>query len=163
MSNMLRDLYAHQEWADAEHWRAFEAFPASLDDHALQERLHHIHLVQQAFLWACRGDEGPFTFSEAKDFTTPASLREFGRQGHRELTRLLDDLTPARLGERCTIPWFRDPPLAITVEEALTQAAMHSHYHRGQNAARLRELGGEPPLTDYIFWLWKGRPPAAWS
>jgi uncharacterized damage-inducible protein DinB len=39
---------------------------------------------------------------------------------------------------------------------------MHSHYHRGQNATRLRELGGTPPTTDYIVWLWKGRPQPAW-
>jgi uncharacterized damage-inducible protein DinB len=39
---------------------------------------------------------------------------------------------------------------------------MHSHFHRGQNATRLRELGGEPPTTDYIFWLWKGRPKPVW-
>ncbi len=34
---------------------------------------------------------------------------------------------------------------------------------RGQNATRLRELGGEPPLTDYIAWLWKGRPAPDWE
>jgi hypothetical protein len=32
----------------------------------------------------------------------------------------------------------------VTVTEALTQCAMHSHYHRAQNATRLRELGGGP-------------------
>ena len=35
-------------------------------------------------------------------------------------------------------------------------------YHRGQNATRLRELGGEPPLTDFVAWLWKGRPDGKW-
>jgi uncharacterized damage-inducible protein DinB len=39
---------------------------------------------------------------------------------------------------------------------------MHSHYHRGQNATRLRELGGEPPPTDLIVWYWKGRPAPEW-
>ena len=54
------------------------------------------------------------------------------------------------------------PPLEITVEEALVQAVMHSQHHRGQNATRLRELGGEPPTTDFIVWLWQGRPEPAW-
>jgi uncharacterized damage-inducible protein DinB len=40
---------------------------------------------------------------------------------------------------------------------------MHSHYHRGQNATRLRELGGEPPMTDLIVWYWKGRPRPDWA
>ena len=68
----------------------------------------------------------------------------------------------SRLDEYIDIPWFKDPPLSITVTEALTQCAMHSHYHRGQNATRLRELGGEPPLTDLIGWYWKGRPAPVW-
>jgi uncharacterized damage-inducible protein DinB len=61
-----------------------------------------------------------------------------------------------------SVDWFKDPPLTITIAEALTQCAMHSHYHRGQNATRLRELGVEPPLTDLIVWYWRGRPAAAW-
>jgi uncharacterized damage-inducible protein DinB len=75
---------------------------------------------------------------------------------------VVSSLSPTRLAEKVTIVWFNDPPLSITIAEALTQAAMHSHYHRGQNATRLRELGGSPPTTDYIVWLWKGRPKPAW-
>ncbi|MGC2451147.1 MAG: hypothetical protein WA477_26115, partial [Candidatus Sulfotelmatobacter sp.] len=51
MSAYLEELYAHQEWADAEHWRAFESHPVALEDKAIRERLHHIHLVQHGFLW----------------------------------------------------------------------------------------------------------------
>jgi uncharacterized damage-inducible protein DinB len=39
---------------------------------------------------------------------------------------------------------------------------IHSHHHRGQNAAALRELGGEPPPTDLIVWYWKEKPGAPW-
>ena len=31
------------------------------------------------------------------------------------------------------------------------------------NAVILRELGGEPPATDLIVWLWKGRPAPDWG
>jgi len=41
-------------------------------------------------------------------------------------------VTPERLAETITIPWFKDPPMTVTVAQALTQAAMHSHYHRGR-------------------------------
>ena len=51
----------------------------------------------------------------------------------------------------------------ISIRQALTQAAMHSHYHRGQNATRLRELGGTPPMTDFIVWLHKEHPLAHWD
>jgi uncharacterized damage-inducible protein DinB len=40
---------------------------------------------------------------------------------------------------------------------------MHSSYHRGQVAQRLRELGEEPPLSDFIAWIWMDRPGADWG
>ena len=38
-----------------------------------------------------------------------------------------------------------------------------SGYHRGQVARRLRELGVEPPLTDFIAWAPMDRPAAEWG
>ena len=66
------------------------------------------------------------------------------------------------LERRIGIPWFTNPPLELSVREGLTQVAMHSHYHRGQNATRLRELGGNPPGIDLITWIRKERPAANW-
>jgi uncharacterized damage-inducible protein DinB len=39
-----------------------------------------------------------------------------------------------------------------TVEDILTQLFGHSWYHRGQIAVLVRTCGGEPAVTDYIFW-----------
>jgi len=39
------------------------------------------------------------------------------------------------------------------VEDLLTQLFGHSSYHRGQVAALVRELGGAPAVTDYLFWV----------
>ena len=64
MPAYLKELYAHQEWADAEHWRALQGHAAALADKAIRERLHHIHQVQAAFLWVVgprreRSESGP--------------------------------------------------------------------------------------------------------
>jgi len=62
------------------------------------------------------------------------------------------------------IPWGPPKPRpSLTLELALTQGAMHSHYHRAQNIAKLRELGGTPLPADFIFWLWKGEPEPDWG
>lgn len=37
-----------------------------------------------------------------------------------------------------------------TLEEIFTHVINHSTYHRGQIASIVRELGGQPALTDYI-------------
>jgi uncharacterized damage-inducible protein DinB len=162
MPTYLHELYAHQEWADAEHWRAFEAYPAALADRAIRERLHHIHLVQSAFLWVVRDATAKFVITKVEDYTNMADLKAFARKCQSEITALLGGMDEARLAQAIVVPWFQ-PPLKISVRHALTQAAMHSHYHRGQNATRLRELGGVPPGTDFIEWLRQGQPEARWK
>jgi uncharacterized damage-inducible protein DinB len=162
MNPLLRDFYGHQVWADAEHWRAIEAHPPAAADNAIRDRLHHIHLVQRAFRWIV-GDRQPmFTPTKPDDFATLADLKAYARDYHDEIFRFLEGLSDERLAAQVHVLWFKDPPLHLTITEALTQCAMHSHYHRGQNATRLRELGGEPPATDLIVWYWKGRPAADW-
>ncbi|MGC2329600.1 MAG: DinB family protein, partial [Candidatus Sulfotelmatobacter sp.] len=148
MDSSLNELYAHQAWADAEHWRAFEAHPAALADRAIRERLLHIHLVQHGFLWVVGPRTSPFAFKKLEDFPGAADFKGYAQHYHGEMDQLLRSITPARLEEVIEVPWFK-PVLKISVRHALTQAAMHSHYHRGQNATRLRELGGVPPGTDF--------------
>lgn len=162
MSAYLDELYRHQEWADAEHWRAFEAHPAALTDKAIRERLHHIHLVQSAFLWVVGPRTSQFVITKVEDYPNMTDLKAFARTYHGEIATLLNRMDEERQAELVEIPWFK-PSLKIRVRHALTQAAMHSHYHRGQNATRLRELGGVPPGTDFIEWLHQGQPAARWS
>ena len=90
-------------------------------------------------------------------------LRAYARESHEQIRSLLASLTDARLAETIVIPWFPPPQPTLTIENALAQMAMHSHYHRGQNATILRGLGGEPPTTDLIVWHWKGKPAAEWD
>jgi len=103
----------------------------------------------------------PFALNKPEDFATMGQLKEYARQGLTELDQLLKATSADQLEESIEIAWFK-PTLKISRRQALTQAAMHSHYHRGQNATRLRGLGSVPPTTDYIVWLRDGKPAAQW-
>ena len=162
MSAYPEELYAHQEWADAEHWRAFESHPVALEDKAIRERLHHIHLVQHGFLWITGPRTAGFELKKIEDFPAISDLKKYGREGLGADEGFREDTSLSEDGRVIEVPWFK-PPAKITVRQALMQAAMHSHYHRGQNATRLRELGGVPPMTDFIVWLHKGQPAANWG
>src|SRR5258706_16325774 len=142
MNQLIRDLYGHQIWADAEHFRAIGAHPAARDDNAIRDRLHHIAIVQRAFLWAVGDRQEAFTFTKPDDFPSFDALKRYACEHHDRLTPVVTSLSDTRLAESIAIPWFNDPPLSLTIAEALTQGALHSHYHRGQNAIRLREIGG---------------------
>lgn len=161
MNQYLIELFGHQHWADAQHWRAFESHAGALADKALFERLYHIHVVQHAFLWITGPRTSQFEYKKVEEFADPAALKQYAQQGLTSLDERLK-ITPEQMEEQIEIPWFK-PPLTISRHHALMQAAMHSHYHRGQNATRLRELGGTPPTTDFIVWLREGKPAARWA
>jgi hypothetical protein len=80
MSDILSDLYAHQAWTDAEHWRTLESIRAALDDDSVCRRLHHIHLVQSAYLSIARGER--IYRPTLESFASMAELKECARQHH---------------------------------------------------------------------------------
>jgi uncharacterized damage-inducible protein DinB len=160
MLETLRDLYAHQEWADAEHWTAIESCKPALSDDELRDRLAHLHIVQRGFLKVFKGE--PINLKE--EFGKKPSLAELkasARVYHQEVIPFMGAIPAERLDEKVVVPWF-PAGFSPTFREAALQAVMHSLYHRGQNATRIKQLGARPPVTDYIAWVFKGRPAPIW-
>jgi uncharacterized damage-inducible protein DinB len=162
----LTDLYQHMEWADATVWTSVLKSEGGKGDTKLREYLYHLHMVQRAFLRTWRGEprETPYpTFNEAH------SLMLWGRSYYSEVFIHLGTLGDKKVSEPMPVPWaamverlLGCAPGTTTLGETVLQVALHSLYHRGQINARLREIGGEPPLVDYIVWVWLGRPAANW-
>jgi uncharacterized damage-inducible protein DinB len=162
----LRQLFLHMEWADAVIWTAVSGNATALADRELRERLHHIHMVQRAFLDVWTGAPFDPKMMEVPDL--PLIARE-ARRYYPAVTAFLLDLDQSELDRPIVVPWAgryaarsgREPQVPTLGETAL-QVAMHSTYHRGQVNTRLRALGLEPPLTDFIAWIWNGKPRAIW-
>lgn len=162
----LTDLYRHMEWADATVWTAVLASESGQTNVKLREQFYHLHVVQRAFLRAWLGEprEAPYpTFDDAR------SLMLWGRTYYAEAFNHLEALSDEKVSEPLPVPWaamveqrLGRAPEITTIGETALQVALHSQYHRGQINARLREVGGEPPLVDYIAWVWLGRPAAGW-
>ena len=163
MNQLLNDLCSHQTWADAEQWRAILACGAASRDKEIFERLHHIHLVQHGYLSIVSAKGLGFRPTKLSDFPTIIDLLKYARDFHNRISAFLTTLEDGALNDKVVIPWAQTPTVDITTEQALLQLAMHSHYHRAQNARRLREVGGEPTTIDFIQWLWKGRPVPQWE
>ena len=163
----LEDLYHHMEWADELVWRAVLASDAGRSDKKIHEVFYHLHMVERAFLEIWRGQppDKPYpTFEDAE------SLMNWGHTYYAGAFAHLAAMTDDDLTKPMPMPWAdmveqrlgRKPDVTTNRETAL-QVVMHSQYHRGQINARLREVGGEPPLVDYIAWVWLGRPAASWE
>jgi uncharacterized damage-inducible protein DinB len=161
MLDALSDLFDHQEWADSVHWRALAADPRGLEDEAVQNRLHHIHAVQRSFLDVWNGT--PRKQPSLTELGSMDALRRYARDYYANLSVFLAKVPRTRLDEALQVPWFPDPKRPIRMSETMQQVVMHSEHHRGQNAVRLRELGGAMPPTDYIYWIVEGRPKPVWG
>jgi uncharacterized damage-inducible protein DinB len=64
----------------------------------------------------------------------------------------LDSLTDADLERLFEYRSYEGQHFRNTVGDILTQLFGHSWYHRGQIAALVRSMGGEPAVTDFVYW-----------
>jgi uncharacterized damage-inducible protein DinB len=167
--DLLRQLIRHMEWADAEVWRAVLGHEAAVDDARLKNLLTHLHVVQRGFLilWTKQSFDPA---SAQPSFATLGDLRAWALTYYPESNRVLGAVDASRLKDVVEMPWARSLEAQLgrtimmpTLGETIQQVASHSTYHRGQINARLREVGGQPPLVDYIAWIWFGRPAPNWA
>jgi uncharacterized damage-inducible protein DinB len=162
----LKGLFAHMEWADAQVWTAALSDAGAADDSQLRAKFSHTHGVQRAFICVWQGVKVVRPPADPPDLqTTLVAARAY----YQDLAQFVPTLVEGDLARPAVMPWasgFAEylgrEPAVTTLAETMTQVVMHSTYHRGQVNARLRELGIEPALTDYIAWLWFGRPAPGW-
>jgi uncharacterized damage-inducible protein DinB len=164
----LMETYRHMEWADATVWNATPR--DGPPDARLRELLVHIHVVQRAFfsVWTNR----PVTdaFKRAEDFETMEAVRLWAQPLYPEMAGFVQGLTGEKLAAPVKLPWAQmiaerlgRPAHETTLADTCYQVPSHTTYHRGQVNTRLREIGAEPPLVDYIAWVWFGKPDAEWK
>lgn len=162
----LRELLQHMEWADATVWNAIARRDAARGDELLRERVRHSLLTQRFFLGIWTGT--PLDYSEVNARPAAEELLASARGYFQALGTYVQPLNEKELQRTVDIPWASrfarsDGTMPTThLGETIYQVVAHSTYHRGQINTRLRELGTDPPLVDYIAWIWSGRPAASW-
>lgn len=166
LANTIADLLRHMEWADALIWKTVFSSPDATTDAALHDRLYHVHVTQHAFLQVWRGQGAEIPAANTLD---AASLLRWAQTFYAQASAAESRFDEERLGGRIpdSLASKAEERLGsgtgtLTINDTVLQVVMHSTYHRGQINTRLRELGCEPPLTEYFVWVWKGKPAAEW-
>lgn len=160
MNSLVQPLLAHCEWANAVFFRIWAASPVP-EHEELRRRVEHLILVQHNFHRLVTG--GPPTFPTDAPPKSHAELKAWARASHAEWTHFGQSLDAVAFDRRVALPWFRDPPCEVSVAEAMVQVALHAQHHRGQLMTRLADFGGTPENVDWVIWLWRQRPEAAWD
>jgi uncharacterized damage-inducible protein DinB len=166
--DLLRQLIRHMEWADSDVWRAVLAHEPAGRDGRLRDLLIHLHRTQRLFLMVWQKQPLDAAWGKA-DFASLSDLQSWARTYYPDVNQFLDALDEPALANDVTMPWVKSFEAETgrtfstpTLGETILQVVSHSTYHRGQVNARLRDVGGEPPLVDYIAWIWFGRPEPNW-
>ena len=164
---LLQELYRHMEWADARMWAAV---PVAAADERLKGLLLHIHVVQRAFLTVWTGGDWMTVFRKPEEFSGVADVRAWAKPYYPEAHAFIGAAADDRLSQPMTMPWANQvekfigrPPGVTTLGDTCFQVTSHTTHHRAQVNGRLRELGAEPPLVDYIGWVWFDKPAADWK
>ena len=140
MLPLIRDLVRHLAWADASILQSIHGHRVARNDAIL--------LFQ----------DNPYNRQEAfAPGATIAELEEHFRRAHRHQLAFVNGLTESALHQPQPLPSTEghEPTLA----QALLHVVMHSQNHRGQCLIRLRELGGTPPMLDFVVRV-KNQPSA---
>jgi uncharacterized damage-inducible protein DinB len=150
---LLKSLARHQAWADTEHSKTIHANTTLLEDAQIRKRLNHMVTATEMLQTLARGEAPDPSRNKDKE-----SIEELQAAMDKANAELLAALESVDLASMIKLPRGPKGPFEAPAGVLLLQALMHSHHHRGQNAARMRELGVTPPMTDFVVWYALGQP-----
>ena len=149
----LRDLARHQAWADGEHWKLLHEHAALLEDAEIRKRLNHMLMAMRMLTALARGEN--VDPSGWKDIEDGKELELAQQKANADAAAALEAID---LEKMIALPRGPRGPWEAPAGVLLLQAITHSQHHRGQNASRMRQLGVNPPMTDFVVWYALGRP-----
>ena len=150
----FKRLFAHLQWADERTLRSI-ADSEHLPAHALEL---FAHVLAAEHVWLSRiGAAAPRM--PVWPTLSIAECDALMHENHAAYTQFLGEMSDDDLAHATAYRNSAGREFTSTVEEMLTQVAMHGSYHRGQIAALVRAAGDEPQATDYIAFA-RGAPSA---
>jgi uncharacterized damage-inducible protein DinB len=153
----FRDLFAYNEWANAQMLRSLDSIDAERFAHAaggsfgsIRDTLAHLVAVEWVWLSRWKGVH-PTAIPEWAKNSTLKNLRAKLAEIEEERKPFIASLTDADLPERLTCRSLSGAEWVYSLHDLLAHLVNHSTYHRGQIATLLRQAGGTPISTDLLL------------
>lgn len=148
---IIKQLYEYNIWANAEYLRFFQN--ATQTDKKAVQVFAHLLLAEKIWLQRIISENKDNTGANFWAGETIADCTNLFEENQLDFSKFFNDLTEGKLVRKFDYKNSKGASFQNTVGEALTHVFMHSGYHRGQAAQRIRALGNAPPSTDFIQFL----------
>jgi uncharacterized damage-inducible protein DinB len=123
---------------------------------SVRSTIYHIAWVTNFHVRTVAGDPDNRPPAEADVATVDDAARLLER-AYARFEELRPALTPQRLSTVLTLTW-PGGSAKIPTWALLRHVVMHSAYHRGQVASKLKRFGIEQPITDFFWWAIEQNP-----
>lgn len=164
----IRNLYAFNRWANDRILTACRSL--SLAELTFDLRTSHVsvrgtlvHTLWGEWIWFRRWlGESPKVILDETKFEDVEMIQSHWKELDLEREEFIDSLTDERLQSIFGYENLKGEHWEYSFEHAMQHVVNHSSYHRGQIASLLRQLGHEPPSTDFLMFFDEGQP-AVWK
>ena len=164
MRDDFASLYAYNRWADRRVLdvcrmltpEQYVAEPAP-GWSSVRSTVVHIAIVTDGWLRGVAGESVQTVPAEA-DLPTVEDAARLLDRAYKLVDQLLPQLTSEQLAAPRTFSG-RSRTAVLPPWAVLRHVVNHATYHRGQIASKLKRLGKEPPVTDFIFWVFEQMTP----
>jgi uncharacterized damage-inducible protein DinB len=150
-----RRWFDYEKDAHAKVLASFEAIPEDKRATPEYQKAFSLfaHMMLARRLWLYRFGiltEGPREFFPQN--VALDTVKAMAEEMHAAWSAYFERLDEAELARIFEYRALDGPRFRNSIEDILTQLFGHSWYHRGQIAMLLRQAGGEPAVTDFVFW-----------
>jgi uncharacterized damage-inducible protein DinB len=157
MESKILRLYKYNSWANTHILDALKNVPVSeLEMNlggsfpSIRATLLHMLWVEMMFLRRWRGLPTQ-DLSHPPELDSVEEIRIAWQGLEKERNEYLQGLQNSDLEKPLNYSDSRGRPVSLELWQAIFQCINHSTFHRGQIAAKLRQLGNVPPATDFIM------------
>ncbi|MHB8578393.1 MAG: DinB family protein [Ignavibacteriaceae bacterium] len=142
-------MIRYNEWANKAALISIQS--QGINNEGIMKILSHIILAEQ--IWMLRMQKGEY---ENLNFWKVLSLGESSKLIEENSSNYFSYLSKMKERDLKKIIRYKNTKgieFTNTIEDILTHISHHSAYHRAQIAREIRNLGFNPPLTDYIAFV----------
>ena len=155
----IRRLMSYHRWANQRYLAAVAELTAEEADRDLKSsfpsvRATLVHLMSAEWVWVQRWKgTSPTSFPDSAGLSTIAAVRQRWSEIESEQERLLERMTDERLARPLAYRNLKGEPFESPICDQVQHVVNHATFHRGQVATMLRQLGKQPPGTDFVTFL----------